>query len=146
MTALTAGRLWIQHQADKQLCWMSHIVMVQSHASLHITYALALRFLPYCGSELHYNYVKMSTMASQITNLTIVYTSVYSGADQKNIKAPRRWPLWGEFTGDRWIPQTKASNAESICIWWRHHGMYLRCAFMPCCGFELVAFNHVLYP
>ena len=23
------------------------------------------------------------------------------------IKAPRHWPLWGEFTGDRWIPRTK---------------------------------------
>ena len=24
-----------------------------------------------------------------------------------NIKAPLHWPLWGEFTGDRWIPRTK---------------------------------------
>ena len=24
----------------------------------------------------------------------------------KNIKAPRHWPLCGEFTGDRWIPRT----------------------------------------
>ena len=46
-------------------------------------------------------------MASQITSLTIVYSIVYSGADQKNIKAPCHWPLWGEFTGDWWIPRTK---------------------------------------
>ena len=26
---------------------------------------------------------------------------------KKNINAPRHWPLWGEFTGDRWIPRTK---------------------------------------
>ena len=25
-----------------------------------------------------------------------------------NIKAPRHLPLWGEFTGDRWIPRIKA--------------------------------------
>ena len=25
----------------------------------------------------------------------------------ENIKAPRHWPLWGEFIGDRWIPHTK---------------------------------------
>ena len=25
---------------------------------------------------------------------------------KENIKAPRRWPLYGEFTGDRWIPRT----------------------------------------
>ena len=26
---------------------------------------------------------------------------------KENIKAPRHWPLWGEFTGARWIPQHK---------------------------------------
>ena len=26
---------------------------------------------------------------------------------KENIKAPRHWPLWGKFTGDRWIPRTK---------------------------------------
>ena len=26
---------------------------------------------------------------------------------KENIKAPRHWPLWGEFTGDRWIPHKK---------------------------------------
>ena len=25
---------------------------------------------------------------------------------RENIKAPRHWPLCGEFTGDRWIPRT----------------------------------------
>ena len=25
---------------------------------------------------------------------------------KENIKAPRHWPLCGEFTGDRWIPHT----------------------------------------
>ena len=25
---------------------------------------------------------------------------------KENIKAPHHWPLWGEFTGDRWIPRT----------------------------------------
>ena len=51
----------------------------------------------------------MEGMASQITSLMIVYPTVYSGADQRkqNIKALRHWPLWGEFTGDQWIPRTK---------------------------------------
>ena len=31
------------------------------------------------------------------------------------------WSLWGEFTGDRWIPRTKVSNAENVSIWWRHY-------------------------
>ena len=37
----------------------------------------------------------MSVTASRITSLTIVYSIVYSGADQRNIKAPRHWPLRG---------------------------------------------------
>ena len=44
----------------------------------------------------------MGATASQITSLTIFYSTVYSGADQKNIKFSRHWPLCGEFTGDRW--------------------------------------------
>ena len=55
--------------------------------------------------NVYHNDVIMGTMASQITSLTIVYSTVYSGADKK-IKAPRHWPLCGEFTGDRWIPRT----------------------------------------
>ena len=37
----------------------------------------------------------------------LVYSTVCSGTNKKNIKAPRHWPLWGKFTGDRWIPRTK---------------------------------------
>ena len=31
---------------------------------------------------------------------------------------PRYWPLCGEFTGPRWIPGTKASDAELWCFLW----------------------------
>ena len=36
------------------------------------------------------------------------FTQSFIQAEMKeNIKAPRHWSLWGEFTGDRWIPRTK---------------------------------------
>ena len=54
----------------------------------------------------HYNDVIMDEMASQITSLTIVYSILYSGADRRKQKVPRHWPLYGEFTGDWWIPRT----------------------------------------
>ena len=38
-----------------------------------------------------YNDIMMSMMASQITSHTIVYSTVYSGAYEKNIKVPRHW-------------------------------------------------------
>ena len=62
----------------------------------------------------------MSAMASRVTSLTIVYSTVHSGADQRQ-KTPRHCPLWEDFTVDRWIPHTKASNAENSSILWRHH-------------------------
>ena len=55
---------------------------------------------------LHYSDVIMDTIASQITSLTIVYSTVYS---KKTSKLP------GEF------PAQMASNAENVSIWWRHH-------------------------
>ena len=51
---------------------------------------------------LHYNDVTMVSMASQITNLTIVYSAVYSGADQRKHQCSaslafvwwiHRWPV-----------------------------------------------------
>ena len=36
----------------------------------------------------HYNGVIMGVMASQITSLTIVYSTVYSGADQRKDQSP----------------------------------------------------------
>ena len=49
----------------------------------------------------------MDMMASQIPVLRFL-TQLFSQAQIKeNIKAPRLWPFWGEFTGDWWIPHTK---------------------------------------
>ena len=55
----------------------------------------------------------MGAIAYQITSLTIVYSTVYSGADQRNIKAPRHWALW-PVTGE--FPTQRASNAENDVI------------------------------
>ena len=58
----------------------------------------------------------MGAMASQITGVSIVYSTVYSGVDQRNTKAPRHWPLWGEFTGDLWIAVTKGQLREKCFL------------------------------
>ena len=71
----------------------------------------------------HYSDVIMGTTASQITSLTIVTQPFIQAHIKENIKALRHWPLWGELTGHRWIPCTKASNEENVSIWWRHHGV-----------------------
>ena len=57
----------------------------------------------------HYGDVIMGAMASQITSLSPLFTQPFIQAQIKeNTKAPRHWPLCGEFTCGRWIPRTNA--------------------------------------
>ena len=55
----------------------------------------------------HYNGVIMSALPSQITSVSIVYSTVCSGANQRKHQSSASLALWREFTGDRWIPRTK---------------------------------------
>ena len=73
----------------------------------------------------HYSDVIMGGTASQISSLTIAYSTVIHAQIKDNVKASRRWPFCGEFTGHRWIPAQMASNAEIVYIWWRHHASAL---------------------
>ena len=64
----------------------------------------------------------MGAMVSQITYLTIVYSTVYSRLRSKKTPKLRvtglcegNSPVTGEF------PAQKASNVENVSIWWRHH-------------------------
>ena len=54
----------------------------------------------------HYSDVIMGATASQITSLTLFSQRFIQTQIKGNIKAPRHWPFWGEFTGDWWIPCT----------------------------------------
>ena len=97
----------IRHQCYQQI--------FPSYRNYHINHAV---FVPV--SYGHYNDVVMSSMASQITSLAIVYSAVYSGADQRKDQSSVSLffvtPVPGEF------PAQMASNAENVSIWWRHHG------------------------
>ena len=65
----------------------------------------------------HYNDVIMSALTSQITNLTFVYSAVYSDTDKNNHQSSA--PLAFVRGIHRW---QRASNADNVSIWWRHHG------------------------
>ena len=72
----------------------------------------------------HYNDVIMSTMASQITSLTIVYPIVYSGVDQRKKSKLHVTCLWaGNSPVACEFPAQRANNAENVSIWWRHHDL-----------------------
>ena len=63
----------------------------------------------------------MGAIASQITSLTIVYSTVYSDADQRKYQSSASLAfVWGTpGTGE--FPPQMASNAENVSIWWRRH-------------------------
>ena len=55
----------------------------------------------------HYDDVIMTQLASQITSLTVVYSAVYSDADQRKHQSSASLAfVWG-IHRDRWIPRTK---------------------------------------
>ena len=80
----------------------------------------------------HYNDVIMSMIASQITSLTIVYSTVYSDADQRKHQSSASLAfVWGIHRGIGDFPAQMASNAENVSIWWRHHE-FLQWKIWPC--------------
>ena len=69
----------------------------------------------------HYCDVTMGAIGSQITSLKTVYWTVYSDTDQRK-HLPRITGLCvGNSPGTGEFPAQKASNAENVSIWWRHH-------------------------
>ena len=69
---------------------------------------LSLSWICKCTCQIfHYIDVIMTTMASQITSLSIVYSTVYSDADQRKHQSSASLAfVWG-IHRDRWIPRTK---------------------------------------
>ena len=65
----------------------------------------------------------MGAMASQITSLSIVYSTIYSGADQRKRQSSASLAfvrgIHRARTGE--FPAQMASNAENATIGWRHH-------------------------
>ena len=63
----------------------------------------------------HHNDVIMGAMASQNISFTIVYSIVYSDTDQRKHQSS------ASLASVRRIPCKRASYAENVSIWWRHH-------------------------
>ena len=70
---------------------------------------------------IHYTDVIMGAIASPITSLTIVYWTLYSGADQRKHQSSmsltfvRGIPRWPVNSPHKW------SVTRKMSIWWHHH-------------------------
>ena len=84
---------------------------------------MSWRLKPPVSRLLHYNDVTMSKIASQITNLTIVYSiCLFRPGSNKTSKLRVTGLCAGNSSGTGEFPAQMASNAKNVSIWWRHHG------------------------
>ena len=73
----------------------------------------------------HYDGVTMSLMASQITSLTSVYSTVYSGADQRKHQSSASLAfVWGIYRGPvnsthKWPVTRKIFPFDDVIMWTR---------------------------
>ena len=88
------------------------------------------------GTCLRYNYsdVKMSTIASQITGVSMVCATIFFRRRSTKTSKLR-------VTGHRWLPLREGqymSNAGNVSIWWRHHDLRVekgqKCKYIVMCS------------
>ena len=115
-TDKTTSLYWIRAQAPMQhkgIC-NRHIDPTRSVSGVFSPGVLQI-------NGVHYNDVIMGAIASQITSLTIIYSIVYSDANQRKHQSSASLVFArGIHRGE--VPAQMASNAENVSIWWRHHG------------------------
>ena len=105
----------------------------------------------------HYGDVIMGTIASQITSIAIVYSPVYSGADQRKhqssaslafvrgihrgpVNSPHKWPVTRKiFPFDDVIMSRDVSKHNiGSTTWWRHQRETFSALLALCMGNSLV--------
>ena len=90
---------------------------------LHTATIVTSSLMQACILAGKHNYdIIMSAMVSQIIGVSIVFSTIYWGADQRKRQSCASLaslcgnsPVTGEF------PAQMASTAENVSIWWRHH-------------------------
>ena len=130
------------------------IITVWCNKVLRSTFKRKVQHKSHFGPT-HYSDVIMGAIASQITSLTIVYSTVYSDADERKHQSSASLAFVWEFTATGEFPAQMASNAENVSIWRRHHentlylalagelwGVY--CEFNLCEGINSVPMSGVV--
>ena len=96
-------------------CAILDAVKLQNAAALVIA-------ISYLWLMVNYSDVIMGAMASQITSLTIVYSTVYSGADQRKHQSSASLAfVWGIHRWPVNSPHKRPVTRKIISISWRHH-------------------------
>ena len=105
------------YSSGSVLCWPSSHIKIKPFVTIFHNFGCITP-----KSILHYNDVIMSAMASQITSITIIYSTVYSRHRSKKTSKLRVTGLCegnSLVTGE--FPVQRTNNVENASIWWRHH-------------------------
>ena len=102
-------KIWMRYIAGSQCSWDTEKIHGRQR-TVQISLVVSMKI-----TGCHYNDVIMRAMASQITSLTIPYSTVYSGTDERTnqssvslafVRGIRRWPV---NTPHKW-PVTRCRN------------------------------------
>ena len=134
--------LWGESTGDQ---WIFDSIMLSLFLDSYCTAVFI--WISLYSQPVHYNGIKMSVMASQITSLTIVYSSLYSGADQSKhqssmsrafvsrihqslVNSPHKWPVTRKmFLFDDVIMSSLTFSVifccySKYCLYWFRHLWY----------------------
>ena len=77
-------------------------------------------------SSMHYSDVIMGPMASQITGISVVYSTDCSGGHQRKHQSSSSLAFMREIHRSPVnSPHKRPLTRENVSIWWRHHGFTL---------------------
>ena len=80
-----------------------HNIIISNHGTHCI---MCSKLFVIDGFTYHYTDIIMTTMASQITSLMVVYSTVHSDADQRKHQSPASLAFVQGIHRDGWIPHT----------------------------------------
>ena len=91
-----------------------------------MTFFLRITHLITTITVTHYSDVIMRAIASQMTHVSMVYSTFVRAHIKENLKAPCHWLCGGISPMAGESPAQRASNAQNISIWWRHDVFHFR--------------------
>ena len=92
--------------------WFVLVLVVACRMVAYLQHQVSMRWYWYVlkstNYQIHYSDVIMSTVVSQITSITIAYSTIYSGTDQRKHQSS------ASLAFVRWIPRTKEPVTRNL--------------------------------
>ena len=126
------------------MCHQALIQLIQIWSFWYLQYQfiwILRTYIPNFQGKEHYSDILMSAMASQITSLTIVYSTAWS---KKTSKLHVTGLCEGNSPGTSELLAHRASNAENVSIWWHHHEIISSSTMILTCSIPFYTFDTII--